>query len=147
MSTDNVKRLFYPVTDTSHESTTYTTYANGPYLTPSLLHWMYAAFFPTSPSESTQARCTNLGSPLRMTKEKAAQQPSTLIVVAGADPLQEEGKLFGHLLQSAGVETAVLQADGQVHDFVMLEPTRGSETARAVVELASFKLKKALALA
>lgn len=79
-----------------------------------------------------------------MTKIEASAQPPTLIVVAGADPLQEEGKLFGHLLQSAGVETAVLQADGQIHDFVMLEATRVSETARAVVELAGLRLRKAL---
>jgi acetyl esterase len=67
-----------------------------------------------------------------------------LIVVSGVDPLQDEGKHFGHVLQEAGVDIAVFQADGQVHDFVMLEPTRTSPTAKAAVELAAYKLKKAL---
>jgi acetyl esterase len=130
-----VNSLFYPVTNTSSESTTYKTYANGSYLTPSFLRWIYAAFFPIDPTTSTAARRTILGSPLLMSKEESANQPPTLIVVAGADPLIQEGKDFGHLLQNAGIDCAVLQADGQVNDFVMLEPTRGSATARAVIEL------------
>jgi acetyl esterase len=103
---------------------------------------MYAAFF----KESGHDRTTILGSPVLMTKEEAAVQPATLIVVAGVDPLQAEGKHFGHILQLAGVDTTVFQADGQVHDFVMLEPTRKSPTARAAVELAALKLKNALTI-
>jgi acetyl esterase/lipase len=101
---------------------------------------MYAAFF----QENDNGRASILGSPVLMTKEQAAAQPPTLIVVSGVDPLQDEGKHFGHILQQAGVDTAIFQADGEVHDFVMLEPTRKSPTARATVELAALKLKNAL---
>jgi len=131
--------LFYPVTDTHAESETFITYKDGPYLSADELRWMYAAFF-----KSVEDRANILGSPVLMTKEQAATQPSTLIVVSGADPLQDEGKHFGHILQHAGVEAAVFQADGTVHDFVMLEPTKKSDTAKATIELAAMKVKKAL---
>jgi acetyl esterase len=137
-------RLFYPVTDTHAESSTYSTYKNGPHLTATLLRWMYAAFFHDNDGQKSTDRVSILGSPLLFTPEQAASQPSTLMIVASVDPLQEEGKKFGHLLQKAGVEVAVLEADGQVHDFVMLEATRGSATARAVIELAGLKLRRAL---
>lgn len=107
---------------------------------------MYAAFFPIDPTASTAVRRTILGFPLLMSKEEGAKQPPTLLVVAGADPLIQEGKDFGLLLQSVGIDCAVLQAEGQVHDFVMLEPTRGSATARVVVELAGLKLRRALSI-
>ncbi|GME22377.1 Alpha/beta hydrolase fold-3 [Neofusicoccum parvum] len=131
--------LFYPVADTLNQSETYETFHDGPYLGVPLLQWMVNAFVPKS-----NDRSNILASPILMKKDQAATQPPTLIITAAVDPLLAEGKHLGHLLQQAGVDVAIFEADGQVHDFVMLEPVRKSAAAVASVELASLKIKKAL---
>jgi len=132
--------LFFPVTTTNTKNPTFTTFKDGPYLTEAILDWMYDAFVPNSSDRSLPTT-----SPLyAMPDEDLKLFPPTLVVPAGVDPLRDEGEMFGHRLQGLGVETAVLRADGQVHDFVMLQPTRVSATCRAVVELAALKVKKAL---
>ncbi|KZF25950.1 Alpha/beta hydrolase fold-3 [Xylona heveae TC161] len=131
--------LFYPVSDLSRESDTYKSFENGPYLTRKTMLWMKDAFVPKGSDVQHY-----LLSPILMSKAQAARQPPSLIIVAGVDPLRGEGENFGHELQKAGVETAIFRADGQVHDFAMLEATRKSPTAVATVELAALKVRKAL---
>ncbi|CVL13341.1 related to lipase (lipP) [Fusarium proliferatum] len=131
--------LLYPVTDTHSKSETYKTYKDGPYLSEKTMDWMIPAFLPNE-----EERKLPLTSPLQFAPDEVlAKFPPTTIFVSGADPLIGEGEAFGHRLQQLGVDTAVLKADGQVHDFAMLAPIRVSPTARAVVELASSKLLKA----
>ena len=93
-------------------------------------------------------RCLPLTSPLEFAPDRIlAKFPPTTIFVSGADPLIGEGEAFGHRLQQLGVDAAVsaiLKADGQIHDYDLLEPVRDSATSRAVVELAALKLSKAL---
>lgn len=136
---DDEYSLFYPVANVLKESDTYDTFHDGPYLSAPLLRWMKDAFIPKNDD-----RLSILASPILMDKEQAAAQPPTLIITAAVDPLLREGKEFGHLLQQAGVEVAIFEADGQVHDFAMLEPVRKSATAVASVELAALRIKKAL---
>ncbi|KAJ5775200.1 uncharacterized protein N7511_000211 [Penicillium nucicola] len=134
--------LFYPVTDTAEKSETYKIYKDGPYLTEKTMDWMISAFLPNE-----EQRCNALTSPLKYaTDEELSRFPSTAVFLSGADPLIGEGRAFGLRLQAAGVETAILTADGQIHDYVMLEPIRGTETAKAVIKLASLYLKNGLGL-
>ncbi|KAI9730542.1 MAG: hypothetical protein M1834_005783 [Cirrosporium novae-zelandiae] len=140
--------LFYPVTQisTAFTTSTYETFADGPYLSVPLLRWMVNTFLPVTISESSRATDI-LISPLSMTKEQVKQtQPKSLIVTAGVDPLREEGEMFAELLQGAGVECAVFRAVGVIHDFVMLEGTRGGETAKMAVELVGAAMKRELAM-
>lgn len=131
--------LLYPVTDTHSKSKTYQTFQNGPYLSEKTMDWMIPAFLPNE-----EDRKLPLTSPLQFAPDEVLSKfPPTTIFLSGADPLIGEGEAFGHRLQQLGVDAAVLRADGQVHDFAMLAPIRGSPTARAVVELASAKLLKA----
>jgi len=131
--------LWYPVTDTTRESVTWKTFEHGPFLEAATLRWMEKAWIPNE-----KDRASYLGSPLLSTREQLLAQPPTLMIVAGVDPLQAEGLAYGHALQQAGVETAIFIADGQIHDYVMLNPVASSPTARASIELAGLKLKKAL---
>lgn len=132
--------LFYPVTDTHQKSTTYKTFKEGPYLTERTMDWMIDAFIPNKPD-----RCNSLTSPLSFSSdEELAQFPPTTLFLSGADPLIGEGEAFGLRLQKNGVDTSILRADGQIHDYVMLEPIRRTATARAVVELAAAHLKRGL---
>jgi acetyl esterase/lipase len=104
------------------------------------MDWMIDAFLP-----KLEDRRLPLTSPLEFAPDDVlAKFPPTTIFVSGADPLIGEGEAFGHRLQQLGVDAAVLKADGQVHDYVLLEPVRKSATSRAVVELASLKLSKGL---
>jgi acetyl esterase len=132
--------LLYPVTDTNKKSETYKTFRDGPYLSEKTMDWMIAAFLP-NPDD----RRLPLTSPLEFAPDEVLSKfPPTTIFVSGADPLIGEGVAFGHRLQKLGVDAAVIRADGQIHDYALLEPTRKSATARAVVELASLKLKQAV---
>ena len=131
--------LLYPVTDTHTKTETYQTFRDGPYLAEKMMDWMIAAFLPR-PDD----RRTALASPLSFAPDEVlAKFPPTTVFISGADPLIGEGEGFGHRLQALGVDTAILKADGQIHDFALLEPVRGSGTARAVVQLAALKLRQA----
>ena len=133
--------LLYPVTETHAKTETYNTFREGPYLLEKTLDWMVAAFLP-----NVDDRRRPDTSPLTCAPDDVlAKFPPTTVFVSGADPLIGEGEAFGHRLQGLGVDAAVLKADGQVHDFALLEPIRHSPTARAVVELASLKLRQAFA--
>lgn len=132
--------LLYPVAETHTKMATYQTFRDGPYLAERTMDWMIAAFLP-NPDD----RRLPLTSPLSFASDEAlAAFPPTTIIVSGADPLIGEGEAFGHRLQGLGVDAAVIKADGQVHDFALLEPVRNSATSRAIVELASFKLLQAI---
>ncbi|POR38540.1 Uncharacterized protein TPAR_01261 [Tolypocladium paradoxum] len=111
-----------------------------PYLSEKTMDWMIDAFLP-NPEDRRQA----LTSPLAYTPDEVlAKFPPTTIFVSGVDPLIAEGEEFGQRLQKAGVDVAILKAEGQIHDYVLLEPVRKSATARAVVELAALKLGQAI---
>jgi acetyl esterase len=132
--------LLYPVTDTHSKSETYKTFRDGPYLTEKTMDWMIGAFLPKE-----EDRRTALASPLAFASDEVlAKFPPTTIILSGADPLIGEGEAFGHRLQSLGVDTAILKAEGVIHDFVLLEPIRNSATPRAVTELAALKLLQAI---
>jgi acetyl esterase len=133
--------LFYPVTDTNEKSETYEIYKDGPYLSERTMDWMIDAFLPHK-----EDRQNALTSPLKYASDAVLSQfPPTTVFLSGADPLIGEGEAFGLRLQKAGVETAIIKAEGQIHDYVMLEPIRTTATAKAVVELAALHLKKGLA--
>jgi acetyl esterase len=132
--------LLYPVTDISHESSTYKEFVHGPYLEAETLRWMINAFSP-----NRNERIDILLSPLNAGKEELKKLPATLVVVAAVDPLRGEGIEFARKLQEAGVECALFRAEGTVHDFAMLNALDASATTHATIELAALKLKKALA--
>ena len=132
--------LLYPVTDTHSKSETYRTFRDGPYLTEKTMDWMIEAFLPKK-----EDRSTALASPLVFAPDEIlAKFPPTTIFLSGADPLIGEAEAFGHRLQRLGVDTAILKAEGVIHDYVMLEPIRHSATPRAVTEFAALKLLQAV---
>ena len=132
--------LFYPVTDTSSKSETYKTYSNGPYLTEKTMDWMIPSFLPNEAD-----RKLPLTSPLKYAPDSVLKQfPPTSVFLSGADPLIGEGQAFGRRLQQLGVQAGIYHADGVVHDYVMLEPVRGSATAKGLVKLAALELGQAI---
>jgi acetyl esterase/lipase len=131
--------IFNPVTDTQIRMQSYETYKDGPFLSAASMEWMIDSFLP-DPSD----RKTALGSPLSFAPDEVLSRfPPTTVFVGDVDPLVDEGKAFGRRLQKLGVDAAVIQADGQMHGFMLVEPLRYNPTARAVVEFAALKMRKA----
>ncbi|KAH7400609.1 vegetative specific protein H5 [Phaeosphaeria sp. MPI-PUGE-AT-0046c] len=131
--------LFYPVTDVHVELESYETFKDAPFLPADTLRWMINTCIPNK-----EDRKTALASPLTfLPDEIVARFPSTTIILASIDPLVEDGRAFGHRLQQLGVDAAVISAEGQMHAFVLAKPIRDSPTARAMIELAACKMRRA----
>jgi acetyl esterase len=131
--------LFFPVTDVHVELESYRTFRDAPFLPADTLRWMINTFIP-----NIEDRKTALASPLTfLPDEILAKFSPTTIILADVDPLVEDGRSFGRRLQQLGVEATVIRAEGQMHGFVFAKPIRDSPTARAMVELAALKMRKA----
>ena len=79
-----------------------------------------------------------------LSDEALSKFSSTLIILADADPLLDEGRAFGHRLQKNGVDTAIIRAVGTHHAFFLLKPIRQGSTARAVIEMVAGRIRKDL---
>ena len=131
--------LLYPVTDISCESPTYKEFAQGPGLTPDVIRWMISIAVP-----DVNSRLEDIASPARASDEDLAKFPETLIIVAEADALRQDGEDFGRRLQKLGVRAATFRALGTIHGFASTNPLSQTPAARAAIELVGLKLKKAL---
>lgn len=85
-----------------------------------------------------------LASPLLATKEDLKGFPETLILVAETDPLREEGEQFGRNLIAAGINTTIFRSLAVIHGVVVLNAFSKIPAARAEIELAGLKIKRAL---
>lgn len=132
--------LFYPVTDTHKKLSSYETFKDGPFLLADTMDWMIAAFLPEK-----KDRQTALASPLSFLSDHILSRfPPTTVFLPAVDPLLDEGMEFGKRFQKAGVDAAVIRAEGEMHAFVLLKAIRDSPTARAVMDLTALRLRTAL---
>jgi acetyl esterase len=99
----------------------------------------YAIYVPDA-----EDRDDELAAPINITAAHAKLQPPTLIINSAVDPLRDDGKRFGEILQTNGIDCAVLTTHGQVHDSEILELTRGGPTPRAVVRMVAGSIVDAL---
>ncbi|KAF7623936.1 vegetative specific protein H5 [Aspergillus flavus] len=133
--------LFYPITDTHKKLESYETFKDGPFLMADTLNWMIDAFIPEE-----KDRQTALASPLSFLSDDVLSRfPPTTVFLSAVDPLLDDGLAFGRRLQKAGVDAAVIRAEGEMHAFVLLKAIRDSPTARAIMDLTTLRLRTALA--
>ncbi|PIG85339.1 vegetative specific protein H5, partial [Aspergillus arachidicola] len=133
--------LCYPVTDTHKKLKSYETFKDGPFLMADMMNWMIDACIPDK-----EDRETALASPLSFLSDDVFSRfPPTTVFLSAVDPLLDEGLAFGRRLQKAGVDAAVIRAEGQMHAFVLLKAIRDSPTARATMDLTTLRLRAALA--
>lgn len=134
--------IFNPVTDTHIKMPSYEIHRDAPFLAADTMDWMIDAFLPDK-----KDRENALTSPLTFASDRVlAKFPPTIIFLSDVDPLVDEGRAFGHRLQQAGVDCAIIKAEGQMHAYALVLPLRSNPTARAIVELAAVKIRKALFL-
>jgi acetyl esterase len=92
--------LFYPVTDAAMDTPSFGEFAQVYLLTREMMHWCWRQYLLTPEAARHPA-----ASPLRQ-RELAGTAPAT-IVLAGFDPLRDEGRAYAEALRLAGVSTTV----------------------------------------
>jgi acetyl esterase len=131
--------LYYPVTDAAQDTASYREFADGPYLTAKGMAWFWDAYT-TDPAQ----RAEITASPLRASLEELAGLPRAFVVVDENDVLRDEGEAYARRLTQAGVPTTSVRYNGTLHDFMMLNPVRGTCATTAAVEQAVSVLRGAL---
>ncbi|GAA2838888.1 alpha/beta hydrolase [Nonomuraea rubra] len=131
--------LYYPVTDAGQDTGSYREFADGPHLTAKGMAWFWDAYT-TDPAQ----RAEITASPLRATLEDLAGLPPAFVIVDENDVLRDEGEAYARKLTQAGVPTTSIRYNGTLHDFMMLNPVRDTQAARAATAQAIEVLKAAL---
>jgi acetyl esterase len=129
--------LYYPVTDNILDNSSYTKYANGPWLTLPAMKWFGKAYLPDGADKDIHVF------PLRARVDQLKGMPETLIIVAENDVLRDEGEAYAEKLDAAGVRTTVTRYNGTIHDFVLLNAIAHTPAVRAAVDQGVNALRKA----
>ncbi|WP_419842123.1 alpha/beta hydrolase [Candidatus Poriferisodalis sp.] len=127
--------LVYPVTDFERNTPSMIANAEGYLLTRSTMTWFDDHYCPPSERSNPYAAPLAVGDP-------AGAAPA-LVIVAGHDPLRDEGVAYAHQLADAGVPTTLIEYPGQFHGFFGM--TRFLSQAREAQELTASILRRELA--
>jgi acetyl esterase len=104
--------LLYPATAWYDPPTpSYLEFANDHNLTRDSLIWFWEQYLETR-EQATEPYAAPLNAP------DLQRLPETFIIVAGYDPLRDEGIAFGNKLQQAGVPVTLVTYDGMIHGFI-----------------------------
>ena len=131
--------LFYPVTDSNFDTSSYRKYAEGYWLTLEGMKW----FWNNYTSNETNRREPTV-SPLQASIDQLSGLPPGLIINGENDVLCDEGEAYALKLLQAGVRMTAVRYHGTIHDFVMLNPITNDPAPRGAIEQASHMLKKIL---
>ena len=131
--------MYYPVTDAAMDTGSYEQFATGYYLSRASMEWFWNAYLP-----DVGRRSEITASPNQATIEQLAGLPPALLFVDEADVLRDEGESYAAKLRQAGVEVTTVRYDGAVHDFMLLDPLRGTQAAKAATAQAAAVLRTAL---
>jgi acetyl esterase len=131
--------MYYPVTDGAQDTDSYLEFADGPFLRAKSMAWFWDAY---CPDESRRSEIT--ASPLRAGLDELAGLPEAFLIVDENDVLRDEGEAYARKLTEAGVRTTSVRFNGAMHDFLMLNPVRGTAATTAALEQAIQILRKAL---
>jgi acetyl esterase len=132
--------LFYPVTDASMSTGSYTQFAEGPWLTKKGMAWFWDQYLP-----DVSKRADIHVSPINASTEQLKGLPQTLLIVDENDVLRDEGEAYGRKLAAAGVTVTSVRYNGTIHDFMLLNPIAKTPAVRGAVGQASAYLRKVLA--
>jgi acetyl esterase/lipase len=84
------------------------------------------------------------GGQLRASLDELAGLPETFLAVDENDVLRDEGEAFARRLVEAGVPTTSVRYNATLHDFMMLNPLRGTAATTGAVEQAVHVLRRAI---
>ncbi|MGA9493204.1 MAG: alpha/beta hydrolase [Mycobacterium sp.] len=104
--------LLYPVIAADFDTESYRLFGEGFYNPKPAMQWYWDQYVPASGDREHPYAC-----PLRAS---LAGLPPAIVVVAGHDPLRDEGIAYAHALEAAGVETVRCLFEGGVHGFMTM---------------------------
>jgi acetyl esterase len=131
--------LFYPVTAAGFDTSSYTRFADGPWLSKRAMEWFWDAYLP-DPEARNQPTATPLNAPL----DHLAGLPEALVIVDENDVLRDEGEAYARKLSDAGVRVTSVRYNGTIHDFVVLNALADTPAARGAIAQAVGALRGAL---
>ena len=104
--------LLYPVIAADFDTESYRLFGQGYYNPKPALQWYWDCYVPSF-EDRAHPYATPLNADLR-------GLPPAVVVVAGHDPLRDEGLAFGAALEAAGVPTVQLRYEGGIHGFMTM---------------------------
>ena len=131
--------MFWPIVDHDFTTETYKRFGKDRFLTTPLMKWMYDNYT-TKEAERNQI----YASPIKASAELLKKFPPTLIQVAEADILREEGEAFGRKLDNAGATVTTIRYNGTIHDFGLLNALAETPQTKSLFIHAAAELKKYL---
>lgn len=127
--------LIYPVTDFDRDTHSMVANAEGYLLTRDTMAWFDDHYCPSAERRNPYA------APLAV--EDPSGAAPALVIVAGHDPLRDEGVEYAQKLADAGVPTTLVEYPGQFHGFFGM--TRFLDQAHEAQELTAATLRRSLA--
>jgi acetyl esterase/lipase len=131
--------LFWPVTDANFETESYNLFAEGRFLTKSLMMWMWDNYT-SDPKERQEI----YASPLQASKSQLKGLPRALVQTAENDILRDEGEAYARKLDEAGVEVTATRYNGMIHDWGLLNALATIPGTKSALLQAACEIKKAL---
>ena len=131
--------LMWPVTDANFETQSYRQFAEGRFLTRSMMQWFWDNYT-SDPNE----RAEIYASPLRGMTEELRGLPPALVQTAGNDVLRDEGEEYARKLDAAGVDVIAVRYSGMIHDWGLLNPISQVPATRASLLQVAEELKRRL---
>lgn len=108
--------LLYPVLDHSFGNRSYSSFAQGYFLTAEMMQWFWHQYLPaTADSEDWRISPSRRG--------MLDDLPAATIITAEYDVLRDEAEGYACRLIRAGVPTAVHRYKGQIHGFLLQQGT------------------------
>ncbi|MFF8378514.1 alpha/beta hydrolase [Streptomyces sp. NPDC015661] len=120
--------LLCPVTDAGCDTPSYEEFADGYFLGGGTMRWFWDQYLP-----DVRQRSQVTASPLRASLEQLAGLPPALVVTSEADVVRDEGEAYATKLRAAGVPVVSLRYHGTIHGFMVLDPLRDTDAARAAL--------------
>jgi acetyl esterase len=121
-------QMYCPVTDAAMDTASYDEFADGPLNTRKAMEWFWDAYI----ADSAQ-RLEITASPTQATIDQLKGLPPTLVLVAEADVLRDEGEAYAAKLRSADVPVTSVRYHGICHDFMSSNLLRQTNAARAAI--------------
>lgn len=121
--------LISPVTDASFETASYTTLADGYFLTRDLMIRGWDLY-----TKDPAQRKEIYASPLQATAEQLKGLPPALVITEENDVLRDEGEAYARNLDAAGVYTTAVRYNGMTHDFVIINALHKLPATQAAIQ-------------
>lgn len=128
--------LLWPVTDANFNNASYNQFADGYFLSKSLMQWFWNNYT-TDPKQ----RAEIYTSPLQASVEQLKGLPPALVQTAEFDVLRDEGEAYARKLDAAGVNVTSVRYNGMIHDFGLLNVVSQIPGTQSAIRQAAEALK------